>query len=159
MTSDGGRPIFSRCLRSPMPDLSVAPAIAQQTLVCVSETLSPLLTGLLTTVAFIAGWFAHRQQHLGLVRSLLSKHERQSALTLSRLADSRRHAASQKGEILMLKREIVQQQARWFRVQPPRAPAMEHAVLRAPVELTPDWPLAAVESGFPDTQPWDPKSS
>lgn len=142
-----------------MPDLSVAPAIAQPTLVCVSETPSSLLTGLLTTIAFIAGWFAHRQRHLGLMRSLLSKHARQSALTLSRLADSRRQAASQKNEILMLKREIVQQQARWLRAQAPRAPAMEHAVLRTPVELTPDWRQPEGESGFPDTQPWDPKSS
>jgi hypothetical protein len=159
MTSDGGRPILSRCLRSPMPDLTVAPAITQLRLDCVSETPSSLLTGLLTTVAFIAGWCAHRQQHLGLVRSLLSKHERQSALILSRLADSRRQAASQKNEISMLKREVVQQQARWLRAQAPRVPAMEHAVLRTSVELPPGCPQPEGESGFPDTQPWDPKSS
>jgi hypothetical protein len=136
----------------------IAPATAQPKLACVIEILPPLLTGSLATIAFFAGWFAHRQRHLGQMSRLLATHERWNGLASARLADVRRQAALLTNENSMLRSEIVHQQARWRRAHSPRAPMVEPAILRTPVEATPNWQRPVDDGGFPDTQPWEPGS-
>ena len=123
-----------------------------------SESLLPLLTGGLATIAFIAGWLAHRQRHLRLMNSVHVNHERQSGLMLARLADARRQAALLRNEKTLLMRELVHQRAKSNRADVPRVPAPALAALRASVEATSDWLPPDDESGFPDTQPLEPRS-
>lgn len=123
-----------------------------------SESLLPLLTGGLATIAFIAGWFAHRQRHLRLMNRAHVNHERQNGLILARLTDARRQATLLRNEKSLLMRELVHQRARWNRADVPRAAELGPAALRTPVEVTSDWRPPDDESGFPDTQPWEPRS-
>jgi hypothetical protein len=123
-----------------------------------SESLLPLLTGGLATIAFIAGWLAHRQRHLRLMNRVRVNHERQSGLILARLTDARRQATLLRNEKSLLMRELVHQRARWNRADVPRAPEVEPPALRTSIEVTSDWRPPDDESGFPDTQPWEPGS-
>jgi hypothetical protein len=137
----------------------IAPATAQLELVRVIEILSPLLTGSVATIAFFAGWFAHRQRRLRQMRRLLAAHERGNALASTRLADVRRQAALLANENSMLRKEIVYQETRSRRAHSPRAPTVEPVILRTPIETIPDGLEPVDDAGFPDTQPWESGSA
>jgi hypothetical protein len=124
----------------------------------VSDSLLLLLTGGLATIAFIAGWLAHRQRHLRLMNRVHVNHERQGGLMLGRLADARRQATLLRNENSLLIREVAHQRARLNRANALRVPAVEPAAVRTSVEATSDWRPPDDESGFPDTQPWEPRS-
>ena len=123
-----------------------------------SESLLPLLAGGLATIAFIAGWLAHRRRHLGLMNRVHVNHERQSGLMLARLADARRQATLLRSEKSLLMRELVHQRARWNRPDVPRVPAVGAATLRRSIDVISDWLPPDDESGFADTQPLEPRS-
>jgi len=142
-----------------MRALSTGPAVAQLKLVFVSEALSQWLTGSVAAIAFFAGWFARRQQYLGLMSKLRADHERRNGLILVRLAEARRQAASAMNENSMLKSEIAHQRARLLRANSLRAPLVESAVLRTPMERAPDRRQQEATTGFQDTQPWEAGSA
>jgi len=99
------------------------------------------------------GWLLHRRRHLREVDKLLALHKRQFGVSAARLAEANRRTDTLKQEVLLLKKEIVQQQARRFRAEQRASAIIDAAQARdvtepAPQERTED------ATGFADTQPW-----
>ncbi len=120
---------------------------------------SSLLTGVgLASIVCVAGWFHLRRRHRDQIDRLAALHKRQIGVTAQRLADAHRRSDVLKQEVLLLKKEIVQQQKRWdrhgLRISTPAAAANapRNPEVQARDECREDG------SGFADTQPWDPAS-
>jgi len=112
----------------------------------------------LASIVCAAGWFHLRRRHRDQIDRLAALHKRQIGVTVQRLADAHRRADVLKQEVLLLKKEIVQQQKRWdrhsMRISAPaaQADAPRPSNVQARDEHRQDG------SGFADTQPWDPAS-
>lgn len=119
-----------------------------------SDAIPLLLAGGIPTIlGLLGGWLLHRRRHLREVGKLLALHKRQFGVSAARLAEANRRTDSLKQEVLLLKKEIVQQQARRLRAEQRASMTINVAPVRAVTEparqeRTDD------ATGFADTQPW-----
>jgi len=118
-----------------------------------------LLPGVgLASIVCAAGWFHLRRRHRDQVDRLAALHRRQIGVTAQRLADVVRRSDVLKQEVLLLKKEIVQQQKRWDRhsMRMPAPAAAADGPRPSSVQARDErWQDG---SAFADTQPWDPAS-
>jgi hypothetical protein len=119
-----------------------------------SDAIPLLLAGGIPTIlGLFGGWLLHRRRHLREVDKLLALHKRQFGVSAARLAEANRRTDSLKQEVLLLKKEFVQQQARRLRAEQRASMTIDAAPVRgvtepARQERTDD------ATGFADTQPW-----
>jgi len=119
------------------------------------DAISLLLAGGVATIlGLLGGWLLHRQRHREEVDKLRALHKRLIGVGAARLAEANRRTDTLKQEILLLKKEIVQQQARWIRAEHRASATIDTAHVRritepARQERTDD------ATGFADTQPWE----
>jgi len=112
----------------------------------------------LASIVCAAGWFHLRRRHRAQIDRLAALHKRQIGVTAQRLADAVRRSDVLKQEVLLLKKEIVQQQKRWDRHSLRIAAPVPAADAPRPANVQPHderWPE---RNAFADTQPWDPAS-
>lgn len=122
------------------------------------DALSTWIVGGLEAAGAVAGWQAVCQRHRREMNKLRTSNDKKSSAMLGRLADARAQIVALRQEILLLKREIVQQQNRLLRANMQRPAPVEAVPLRASVDS--EQPLRTDDlSGFPDTQPWERGSS
>jgi len=106
-------------------------------------------------LGFVAGLLALHRRQRRQIEALRAVHKRQIGLTAQRLAEAHGRLDTFKKEVLMLKKELMQHQARWRRANAPVLVGMEGVAAR-PVRQVQriDEPVED-GSGFPNTQPWE----
>jgi len=124
-----------------------------------TEALDPLLMVGLAIIACLAVWARLRQRHRGQTNMLLALHKRQMGVAVERLAAARKRAESLQQEIVLLKRELVQQQARRLRVAAQRPAATETSMARVQRGAPASEDRAEDASGFAHTQPYEREPS
>jgi len=121
------------------------------------DALSLLAGAAFGSILWVAGWMHLRRSHRLQIDRLAALQKRQAGVGAERLADALRRAEVLKQEVLLLKKEIVQQQSRWDRHKARSALAGAAAAHR-PVAVPARDERSDDGSGFANTQPWDPDS-
>jgi hypothetical protein len=121
------------------------------------DLLSLLASVGLAVILCVAGWFPLVRRHRRQVDKLLALHERQIGVSVQRLAEARRRSDALKQEVVLLKKELVQQQTRWLRANGRGVTAIK-AIEAVDAPRHPQVPAVEPhsdeESGFAHTQPW-----
>jgi len=119
------------------------------------DAISLLLAGgIAALLGLLGGWLLHRRGHRGEVDKLHALHKRQIGVSAARLAEANRRTDTLKQEVLLLKKEIVQQQARWFRAEHRASASIDAAHVRSVTEPARQEGTDDA-TGFADTQPWE----
>jgi hypothetical protein len=107
-----------------------------------------------TLLGLLGGWLLHRQRYRREVDKMRALYKRQVGVSAERLEEARKLSDVLKQEVLLLKKEIVQQQARWLRASPLGSASVASVQLRRVAEPPPQEPYDD-GSGFANTQPWE----
>jgi len=108
----------------------------------------------LAALLCVAGWAQIHRRHRDQVEKLMALHKRQIGVAATRLADALRRSEVLKQEVLLLKKELVQQQRRWHRDMARTAPAIAEVAVPRVAQVRIRDERSDDRSGFADTQPW-----
>jgi len=153
-TSRDGARTFARCSISPNSAWVAALASHERQAGDMPDLLSLLTSVGLAVIVCVAGWFPLLRRHRHQIDKLLALHERQIGVSVQRLAEARRRSDALKQEVLLLKKELVQQQTRWLRATGRGLTAVEAVDAPRHPEMPAVEPRSEEESGFAHTQPW-----